>query len=162
LIKIACAAAILGLTGATASADIFAGRLEASKDTSGAGCGQDLGENQFFLYRPKAGNLPASFYISFDGLVALAESADDGGEFDFAGAGHINGTVLFGSTGGAPFVQQDTFTNGTYAIQLTPQSTDDVKQIKKMTISFKLARTKRKCSFQWNGIMTPAFQPNMP
>jgi hypothetical protein len=160
LIQMACAIAVLALASGSASAQqVYAGQFDSIKDTSAGGCGDTLGEHQFFLYRPKTDTLPGSFFISTGGgITALIQSADLSGVFDFNGSGVINGTLIASSGGGAPWVQVLTFKNGSYTIA-SDSSDPQMTQITKVQIGFKIKENGQKCNFQWNGVMTAALMP---
>lgn len=159
---IAIASAIIALVLANGSASaqqVFAGQLEVIKDTSGNHCGGSPGEHEFFLYRASVGAAPASIYINAMGSEVVIQSADPGGEFDLTGVdGAFTGTLLQTTGGAAPWVLVNTIRGGSYTI--TADATDpDMVQIKKMVLNFKIKESGQKCSFTWNGVMTPALMP---
>ena len=103
MIRMACALAALALaSGSAAAQELYAGELESIKDTEGGGCGQSLGEHQFFIYRPKGeGMNHAGMLVSFTGVTALVQNADESGEFFTDGTkGKMTGTIIFST--GAP------------------------------------------------------------
>ena len=159
---IAIASAIIALmlaSGSASAQQVYAGQLEATRDTSGGHCGESPGDHDFFMYRASVGAAPASIFISSKGTEVIIQSADPSGEFDLTGAdGTFTGTLLQSSNGPSPWLLASTIKSGTYTI--TTDATDpDMVQVTKMVINFKIKESGQKCSFIWNGVMTPALMP---
>jgi hypothetical protein len=140
---------------ASAAEQFIAGRLEVIKDTSTNGCGGELGEHEFFIYRTTDGVKPDGMFISTTGADVYIESADDGGQFFRDGTkGKMTGTVIFSTTGNANVALQ-TMKAASYTLDV--DTTDSqMWKISKMTAKFTLKNSGTVCNFQWNGVATPS------
>lgn len=164
-LEIASAVALLALASGHASAQqVYAGQTESIRDTTApTGCGETLATHQYFRYRQGTPSLPAAIFIGAPGIDIFIQPAS-GQDFDFTGAqGSIKGTVTFAGNGppafGPGFVQTQTLGASSYTFPA--DFTDpDMITITGARINLRLKESGMKCSFIWNGVMTPALMPS--
>ena len=164
MIEITLAAAALAMAHASPAAaaagplQLYAGVLESIVDTTGDGCGQKVGQHLFFVFRPKAGDLPASVSIRFQGIEGFLQSSEADGTFHID-RGKMGGTLNFVTKGRAPWVHQAPIRGASYKLRVDPADPSMIK-ILRMDMTFMLRELGLTCTFIWNGVMTPMLMPS--
>jgi hypothetical protein len=157
MIKMAAAVTVILVLASTASAaQIYAGQMTTTKDTTASGCGEALGKSFLFFYRPKSAQHPAGLTISMPKMTTYLQNTDDSGEFDFTGVrGKMVGTAITTTS-----VQRFTL-RGNYAIK-TNNVDPEFILLNSVTLNFNIKETGQNCAFASRGVMTLALAAEQP
>jgi hypothetical protein len=159
-IFLACVAMALAFCNepSRAAQTYFGGSMESIVDTSGGGCGETVGEHQWFQYRAYAGDLPGTFFVRGDGATLILQALDTN-DFKMDGTpGTLSGTVLFNGNGPPPGIYQQTV-RGSYTM-LADTSDPSLIQITRLTLKLGLRPSGTSCRFIFMGVMSPLLISN--